>query len=282
MSWLSEIAGSAFVQSLGWTLLQFLWQGTVIALALALVLAILHAKSANARYLAGCIALAASALSPIATFTYSYSAAASPAASATSMKIAAASKSDGVAQEHPANKHENDALSPASQTETLCTWRIYDCINSVRLTYFLRLITSQITEKIGRTACSMTNGPIIQMSATNHSDSPNSNAIDGMHMAKTLPKCEWDSPKYRRMRNADTTPAHKKGWERREAEPSKSTQIVLATKKQPIWGSMVSKEPTDAVTGRGFISRGQVTTTAVIRRCAGFNVEELRDNSDTA
>lgn len=53
---------------LGWTLVHFLWQGSLIALAHAVVVALLKRHSAQARYLAGCLALMAIALAPAVTF----------------------------------------------------------------------------------------------------------------------------------------------------------------------------------------------------------------------
>lgn len=64
---LSTLAGSAGVQALGWTLLHFLWQGAIIAAALAVALAGLPRGLARARYAACCVALVLSLLAPLAT-----------------------------------------------------------------------------------------------------------------------------------------------------------------------------------------------------------------------
>jgi TonB family protein len=53
----------------GWTLLHFLWQGALVALILACVLALLSGRSAQPRYLAACTALVLMAILPIITFT---------------------------------------------------------------------------------------------------------------------------------------------------------------------------------------------------------------------
>ena len=45
------------VQAIGWALLHLLWQGVLVAAILAAALALLHSRSANARYLASCGAL---------------------------------------------------------------------------------------------------------------------------------------------------------------------------------------------------------------------------------
>jgi len=58
-----------WVQKLGWTLLHFLWQGTVIALAYAVVRRLVgRSLSAQGRYALACVALAAMAIAPFATF----------------------------------------------------------------------------------------------------------------------------------------------------------------------------------------------------------------------
>jgi beta-lactamase regulating signal transducer with metallopeptidase domain len=58
----------AFVERLGWMLLHSLWEGAVVWLLLQVAFVILHNKSAQARYLAACLALAAMALLPWMTF----------------------------------------------------------------------------------------------------------------------------------------------------------------------------------------------------------------------
>jgi len=52
----------------GWTLLHFLWQGALVALILACVLALLSGRSAQPRYLAACAALVLMAVLPLITF----------------------------------------------------------------------------------------------------------------------------------------------------------------------------------------------------------------------
>jgi type II secretory pathway component GspD/PulD (secretin)/beta-lactamase regulating signal transducer with metallopeptidase domain len=60
----------ALVPCLGWTLVHFLWQGICIAAWLKVCLWLLRRSSANQRYLAGCVALAAMAIAPIITFNH--------------------------------------------------------------------------------------------------------------------------------------------------------------------------------------------------------------------
>ncbi len=45
------------IQSLGWTLLHFVWQGAILAGIFGVVRRVLRSASANARYLAGCATL---------------------------------------------------------------------------------------------------------------------------------------------------------------------------------------------------------------------------------
>lgn len=50
---------SAWMQVLGWTLIHFVWQGAVIAIAAAAVLRLCRRRSAESRYLVACVALTA-------------------------------------------------------------------------------------------------------------------------------------------------------------------------------------------------------------------------------
>jgi hypothetical protein len=52
---------------LGWTLIHFLWQGTAIALALAMALAVLPRRAARIRYAASCFALLLMLIVPAVT-----------------------------------------------------------------------------------------------------------------------------------------------------------------------------------------------------------------------
>ncbi len=67
MSFFSEFWHQPWIETLGWTLLHFLWQGVLIAFGLAIALWILRRASANARYLAGLIALFFAAILPLGT-----------------------------------------------------------------------------------------------------------------------------------------------------------------------------------------------------------------------
>jgi beta-lactamase regulating signal transducer with metallopeptidase domain len=67
MSRLAALLEQPFVEALGWALLHFIWQGTLIALLLAAVLRVWRRQSANARYLCACLALSLMAVSPVIT-----------------------------------------------------------------------------------------------------------------------------------------------------------------------------------------------------------------------
>ncbi len=55
------------VEILGWTLIHFIWQGTLVALSLAFVLRMLRGASTNARYATACAALLMMLAAPLAT-----------------------------------------------------------------------------------------------------------------------------------------------------------------------------------------------------------------------
>jgi hypothetical protein len=56
------------VEALGWTLVHFLWQGALVALALALARVALKRRTANIRYLASCAAMLLMLALPVITF----------------------------------------------------------------------------------------------------------------------------------------------------------------------------------------------------------------------
>src|SRR5262249_20439178 len=57
----------SIIEVLGWTLIHFTWQGTLIALSLAGVLRILRGASTNTRYAAACVALSLMSILPVFT-----------------------------------------------------------------------------------------------------------------------------------------------------------------------------------------------------------------------
>ena len=67
---LENILSHEFVQKLGWTLLHFIWQATVVALLVAILLRILRRFSANLRYVTTCLALGLIVLLPVVTIQF--------------------------------------------------------------------------------------------------------------------------------------------------------------------------------------------------------------------
>ncbi len=68
MNTLVDLLQQPLVHRLGWTLLHFLWQGAMLAAAYAAVRGLVHRRSANTRYLAGCLTLLLMAAAPVLTF----------------------------------------------------------------------------------------------------------------------------------------------------------------------------------------------------------------------
>lgn len=58
------------VRAFGWSLLHFIWEGTIVAILLAVLLKLLSGRSPQLRYVIACCALALMALMPLATFGY--------------------------------------------------------------------------------------------------------------------------------------------------------------------------------------------------------------------
>ena len=68
MTFLSHILSAAPAERIGWTLLHSLWQFALLAALLAGALELLRRRSANLRYLVGCLALAAMLAAGATTF----------------------------------------------------------------------------------------------------------------------------------------------------------------------------------------------------------------------
>ena len=68
MNLLQELLNQPVVQRLGWTLLHFVWQGALWAAFYAALRAVCRDRSANTRYLAGCLTLLLMAATPVATY----------------------------------------------------------------------------------------------------------------------------------------------------------------------------------------------------------------------
>jgi len=70
MELLENVLSQQIVERLGWTLLHFVWQGAIVAVALAIGLRLLRKSIATLRYLAGCGALVLIVLMPVVTFEF--------------------------------------------------------------------------------------------------------------------------------------------------------------------------------------------------------------------
>ncbi|HKV38196.1 MAG TPA: M56 family metallopeptidase [Blastocatellia bacterium] len=69
MHGLPTVLDKPLFQILGWTLIHFLWQGALVALALSLANLLLRSRGANLRYAAACLSLLLLILLPLATFS---------------------------------------------------------------------------------------------------------------------------------------------------------------------------------------------------------------------
>ena len=67
MDVLIDLFSSRLAQRIGWALVHFLWQGTVVALVLAAAMRLLRRGSAQARWVAACAALGLMAMLPVVT-----------------------------------------------------------------------------------------------------------------------------------------------------------------------------------------------------------------------
>jgi GWxTD domain-containing protein len=68
MMMVAQLYGHPLFHALGWSLLHFCWQGTLVAMLLAIALGILRGRSPRIRYAACCFALGLMAALPVITF----------------------------------------------------------------------------------------------------------------------------------------------------------------------------------------------------------------------
>src|SRR5437667_2364484 len=68
MNALLDLLSQPLTHRLGWALVHSLWQGAVAAALFGLLRTVLRRRSAQARYVAGCLVLVALALAPVVTF----------------------------------------------------------------------------------------------------------------------------------------------------------------------------------------------------------------------
>jgi hypothetical protein len=64
-----DLFGQPLVQRLGWVLVHFVWQGTVVAAVWTILRSLLRAHDARTRYAVACLLLGLMAVSPLITFT---------------------------------------------------------------------------------------------------------------------------------------------------------------------------------------------------------------------
>jgi hypothetical protein len=64
---LGDLLATPIMQTLGLTLVHFLWQGTLVALVIAILLYVLKDSSPSTRYLISCAGLAVMTLLPVFT-----------------------------------------------------------------------------------------------------------------------------------------------------------------------------------------------------------------------
>ncbi|HEV3299321.1 MAG TPA: M56 family metallopeptidase [Planctomycetaceae bacterium] len=107
------------VEALGWTLLHFVWQGAVVALALSVFLFLARKASPQVRYLAGCGAICLMCIAAISTFVWYFGAArvgtaASPAVAPADSATLSAVSSSGVLP--PARTTTADLRTNARET----------------------------------------------------------------------------------------------------------------------------------------------------------------------
>jgi GWxTD domain-containing protein len=68
MNLLAQLVEHPLIHALGWSLLHFCWQGTLVAILLASVLGLLSRRSPQLRYAVSCVALAMMVALPVLTF----------------------------------------------------------------------------------------------------------------------------------------------------------------------------------------------------------------------
>lgn len=72
MNTLQHFLPASFTDALGWTLLHSLWQGTLVAFVLGVMMILLRKSSARSRAVAASVALCTTALFAVLTFTAIY------------------------------------------------------------------------------------------------------------------------------------------------------------------------------------------------------------------
>ncbi len=70
MTILESLAFHPLVMAIGWTLIHFVWQAALIAIAVTLVLSAMRRSTAQLRYIVACVGLGVMALAPLVTLAY--------------------------------------------------------------------------------------------------------------------------------------------------------------------------------------------------------------------
>jgi beta-lactamase regulating signal transducer with metallopeptidase domain len=155
MNALNDILQQPFVVRLGWALIHFLWQGSAIAVLLAITQVVLKRRAAQARYLAGCAALATMLIAPLITFALLPNISAARGGVST-FELATAMSSS------PASVTLPNAVSVLTQASSsnvdgtipwlVMAWVVGVCVLSVRLLggwLHLRRLRTRQAEEIG-------------------------------------------------------------------------------------------------------------------------------------
>jgi beta-lactamase regulating signal transducer with metallopeptidase domain len=150
----NALAAAPFIQSIGWTLVHFLWQGTVIAGGVAAALRGLAGAASTTRYAVACGGLALMLAAPVVTFVslsdQTAEARANAASSSDVPTVVAASAAEGSAM--PVELGSTPALQlPTFRVETLlpvtvAVWMAGVLLFSVRL-----VVSSLAVERLKRT-----------------------------------------------------------------------------------------------------------------------------------
>ncbi|HIJ64375.1 MAG TPA: M56 family metallopeptidase [Candidatus Hydrogenedentes bacterium] len=115
MSAIEPLFAHPLLERLGWVLVHFLWQGTVVGVLAAATMPLLARRSANTRYIAACAALLLMAAAPIITFL----ALPAPRATPEAPKIVVASDNVSMTLTSPPRSAVVAAPTSSAETPTL-------------------------------------------------------------------------------------------------------------------------------------------------------------------
>ncbi|RSK45758.1 M56 family metallopeptidase [Hymenobacter perfusus] len=129
MNWFEQLLPAALMRALGWTLVHSLWQGAVVALALAGLLLLLRQHSAEVRYRTAAVGMLLLLTLSGITFGRYYMAAPTAASGATAAfqienEAARPAAQSGLVAAAPASAATEVALAPAAPTG-MAAWMVY-------------------------------------------------------------------------------------------------------------------------------------------------------------